>query len=341
MQQSEEQAALRRTCSDACRTGRVSGYSFASHCPATIIDRLMGELESSRVFSQHGGGFVVIGLKRRPANDLYHWLVTGSWARLVLLFALVHFATQALFGVARVLLVAHATGGSILATLAGSRPAGAPDAASAQLGRGLAAAVLGSVRGFVEWVELVLGAGVAFAKFSLVRARVLFSSVAVIGPHDGGQALMFRMANERKSHIVDAKISVMLVRNEVVDGEVVRRAHDLDLTRRGSALFSHAWTAIHPITRASPLRGESPASLEDAGAEVMVNLSGFDERLVKTVHARHVYPAARIRWGSRFREIVKLLPDGRRAVDYRKFHEVTHAEDPAQSPPERTPSRAG
>ena len=151
---------------------------------------------------------------------------------------------------------------------------------------------------------------------------------------------MFRMANERTSHIVDAKVSVMLVRNELHDGEVVRRAHDLDLVRGGSALFSHAWTAIHSIGRDSPLAGESAGSLEGSEAEIIVNISGFDEGLVKTVHARHVYPASRIRWNARFREIVKLREDGRRVIDYRKFHRTVPVEGSPPPPVETTSRRA-
>jgi inward rectifier potassium channel len=302
----------------------------------------MGDLGSTRVFGQHGSGgrgVVTIGLRRRPMSDLYHWLVTGPWSRVVVTFALVYFTTQALFGLARVLVAARlAPGGEILPALLDGLDAPPAEAGPALSARSLAAGTLAALDGFVHWAELVIGAGVVYAKFSLVRARVLFSSVAVVAPHEGGQALMFRMANERTSHIVDAKVSVILVRNEVQDGDVVRRAYDLDLARRGSALFSHAWTAIHPISRASPLSGASAAALEEAEAEVIVNLSGFDEGLVRTVHARHVYPASRIRWNSRFREIVKVLPDGRHAVDYRKFHKVTPLEE-AQTPPERTPAR--
>lgn len=301
----------------------------------------MGDLGSTRVFGQHGARAVVtIGLRRRPVRDLYHWLVTGSWTRLVVLFALVHFATQALFGLGRILLAARGPADAwVVPALLGALQTPPASGASPFSGRALASAALGAVEGFVEWAELVIGAGVVLAKFSLVRARVLFSNVAVIAPHEGGTALMFRMANERTSHIVDAKVSVMLVRNEVQDGEIVRRAHDLDLARRGSALFSHAWTAIHPISRTSPLFGEDAGSLEGAEAEVLVNLSGFDEGLVKTVHARHVYPASRVRFNSRFREIVRVLSDGRHAVDYRKFHKVTPVDAAPETPPERTPAR--
>ncbi len=292
---------------------------------------------STRVFSQTGSGVVVVGLRRRPGRDLYHWLVTGPWTRLIVLYALVYFGTQAIFGVVRLAVVARLPeGGPVLSALTAALE-GSHDPAAPLTARALAAGVLGAVEGFVHWAELVIGAGIVLAKFALVRARVLFSDVAVIGPHAGGEALMFRMANERTSHIVDARCSVMLVRNEVLDGEVVRRAHDLALVRGGSALFSHAWTAIHPIGRDSPLAGASAGTLEGSEAEILVNISGFDEGLEKTVHARHVYPASRIRWNARFREIVKVREDGKRVIDYRKFHRTTSVEDDPRV--EKTPSR--
>ncbi len=300
----------------------------------------MGELGATRVFGRHGGGgIVIIGLKRRPMRDLYHWLVTGSWTRLIVVFAAVYFATLGLFAGARLLVALRLPAdGSLLDALSEAAVAPSPQA-SAFSARGVAAATLSALDGFVHWVELVIASGIVLAKFSLVRARVLFSNVAVVAPHEGGQALMFRMANERTSHIVDAKLTVMLVRNEVQEGEPVRRGHDLDLVRGRSALFSHAWTAIHPLGRGSPLEGETAASLEAAEAEVIVNLSGYDEGLVKTVHARHVYRASRIRWGARFREISKQLPDGRSAIDYRKFHKTISVDDGGAPERDRTPTR--
>jgi inward rectifier potassium channel len=296
----------------------------------------MAGLGSTRVFAHHaGGGTTPIGL-RRPMRDLYHDLVTGSWARLFLVFAAVYFLTGVLFVALRMLLEwklrldPAALAGGLVA-------AGAPPAAPAPTSlRSLALAAAAGVEGFVHWVELVIASGIVLAKFSHLRARVLFSRVAVVAPHAGGTALMFRMANERTSHIVDAKVQMMLVRNEVSDGDFVRRAHDLELQRGGSALFALAWTAIHPIDRDGPLFGETAASLERAEAEIIVTLTGFDEALTRVMYARHVYPADRIRWDQRFREIVRKLPDGTRVVDYGLFHETEPADD---TRPERAPSR--
>jgi inward rectifier potassium channel len=296
----------------------------------------MGGLGSTRVFGQ-SGGVEVVGLRRRPGRDLYHWLVTGPWWRLLAIFALVTAATQTIFGLVHLVLAGRISRlETLLPTLAATldAPAGGDPAPSP---RALALAVASGVEGFVRWAELVVASGIVLAKFSLVRARVLFSDVVVVGPHGGGTALAFRMANERASHIVDARVSVMLVRNELHDGEIARRAHDLALARGGSALFSHAWTAIHPVDAASPLAGETAGSLEGSEAEIIVNISGFDEALVKSVHARHVYPASRIRWNARFREIVRIQEDGRRVIDYRKFHKTAPVEDAA--PAERAAPR--
>jgi inward rectifier potassium channel len=296
---------------------------------------------STRVFEHSGSGVDVVGLRRRPARDLYHWLVTGPWSRLLILYALVFFLTQGLFGLARLLLAVRLpdTGGALLPALAAALEAPAVPAPPLSA-RALAAVALAATDGFVHWVELVIASGIVLAKFSLVRARVLFSEVAVVAPHPAGAALMFRMANERASHIVDAKVSLMLVRNELHDGEVVRRAHDLELLRGGSALFSHAWTAMHVVGRDSPLAGESAGSLEGNEAEIIVNISGFDEGLVKSVHARHVYPASRIRWNARFKEIVKLREDGRRVIDYRKFHRTVPVEGAPPPAVEKTSRKA-
>jgi inward rectifier potassium channel len=292
-------------------------------------------LGSTRVFAHSGSGVVVVGLRRRPARDLYHWLVTGPWSRLLVLYALVYFATQGLFAVARVLL-APQDGALVPAISAVLEPAGDPRPALSA--RAIAAGALDALDGFVHWAEVVIASGIVLAKFALVRARVLFSDVAVVGPHADGDALMFRMANERTSHMVDAKVSVMLVRNELVEEEVVRRAHDLALVRKGSALFSHVWTAIHPIDRDSPLLGETAGTLEGSEAEIIVNISGFDEALGRIVQARHVYPASRIRWNARFREIVRLREDGKRVLDYRRFHKTAPVEGEAART-EKTPAR--
>jgi inward rectifier potassium channel len=292
----------------------------------------MSGLGSTRVFG-HGttGEIRKVGLPRRPLADFYHRLVTGSWARLVATYAVVFFATRALFGALRLLLAAGVpdADGLLPALASTSAPALAAPAFTA---RWLAFEGLAAVDAFVRWLELVVGASILIAKATRVPARILFSRVAVVTPaaQPGGRALLFRMANERTSQMVDAKVAAMLVWDEAGDdGEPVRRAHDLVLARGGSALFAHAWTAVHPIGRDSPLHGASAAVLAERQAELIVTLSGFDEGLTRVIHARHAYGADEILWDRQFREIVKTDRSGARSVDYRRFHDTVPVEAPA------------
>ena len=284
----------------------------------------MSNLGSTRVFGHSTGGVVEVGLRRKPLKDLYHWLVTGPWSRLLLVYAVVYFCTELLFAAIDI-----ATGpvpadrpafwGAVMDAIRAPVEGRDPTAAV----RLVASGVVSGVEGFIRWLEVAIGAGIILNKFSLLRARVIFSRVAVVAPGDGERSLMFRMANERTSNIIDAKVNALLVWNESDErGELVRRAHDLPLARGGSALFTHAWTANHPIDRDSPLYGTDETGLQMSEAEVIISISGYDEALTRVMYARHVYPAEQILWNHRFREIVKPLPDGRRRIDYRRFHEA-------------------
>jgi inward rectifier potassium channel len=165
--------------------------------------------------------------------------------------------------------------------------------------------------------------GLVFTKFARPTARVLFGHHAVIRRWEGVPSLMFRMANARSSQIVEAHVTVMLVRTQrTAEGDLVRRLADLRLLRSQHALFALTWTAVHPIDEASPLRGATPESLAAADAVIVVSFSGFDESLAATVHARHTYPADRILFGRRLADVLVTEPDGTRIIDYRRFHDT-------------------
>jgi len=79
---------------------------------------------------------------------------------------------------------------------------------------------------------------------------------------------------------------------------------------------------MHPITETSPLFGATPESLEKQGVEIIVSLTGLDETVSQTIHARHSFIASEILWNQRFHDIIFVTPTGQRGVDYRNFHKV-------------------
>jgi inward rectifier potassium channel len=134
---------------------------------------------------------------------------------------------------------------------------------------------------------------------------------------------MFRTANKRRNRILEAQIWATLVRDETTaEGEFFRRFYDLTLTRAHTPLFALSWTAMHPIDPSSPLYGETPTSLAEANAELIVILTGIDEDMSQTIHARHSFIADEILWDYHFLDILGWTQDNRRSIDFRNFHRV-------------------
>ena len=79
---------------------------------------------------------------------------------------------------------------------------------------------------------------------------------------------------------------------------------------------------MHVIDHHSPLYGETAETLADGLSEIVVMFRGHHEGFAQTVHTRKVYSSDDIVWGGRFADVFTILPDGRRALDYRRFHEV-------------------
>ena len=165
--------------------------------------------------------------------------------------------------------------------------------------------------------------GITFARFSRPTARVMFSQVATVSTYNGVPTLSVRLANARRNQILEADVGLTLVRNErTSEGIRMRRFYDLQLARRHTPIFSLSFTAMHAIDEASPLYGSTGASLAEEQAELLVTVTGIDETMSQTIHARTSYQANEIAFGKRFADMFGYTQAGRLAIDYSKFHET-------------------
>ncbi len=172
-------------------------------------------------------------------------------------------------------------------------------------------------------IGIAMLTGLAFARFSNPTARVAFSEVATIAPHDSVPTLSFRMANQRSNQILEAQLKVYLMRDEVTpEGQYIRRILDLPLVRNQSPSFALSWLALHPIDESSPLSGMTPEALVETNSTIVVTLSGVDETVTQMMYARHTYAPQDILWNYRFVDLVYKAPDGDRYLDYKHFHDV-------------------
>jgi len=271
------------------------------------------------------GDRAIRGAPTRALDDLYHYLVTVSWPALIGIIASAFVIANLVFAVGY-----YFDGG-----VENARYRSFADMfffsvqTMATIGYGkmvpvtLFSNILVSIEALTGLLALALMTGLVFAKFSRPTARVRFSRYVVVGPRDGTTSLMIRMANMRANRIVEANIHVVFARNETtVEGESIRRFHDLTMTRNRSAMFLLSWTAVHRIVEGSPLFGQTHDSLADSQPEIVVSITGLDETFSQTIHARHLYELDEIIWGARFADVLILHPDGSRSIDYTRFDDV-------------------
>jgi inward rectifier potassium channel len=79
---------------------------------------------------------------------------------------------------------------------------------------------------------------------------------------------------------------------------------------------------MHVIDENSPLYGITVKDLVEQQAEIVITLTGIDETVSQTIHARHSFVASEILCNMRFVDIISRTPEGKRVVDYTRFHEV-------------------
>jgi inward rectifier potassium channel len=267
------------------------------------------------------------GMSHSHWHDPYHLLLMLDWPQFFGLTAISYIATNALFA------LLYLAGGDCIK---GARPGSFLDTFSfsvqtmATIGYGAMypqtdyANLLVSIEALVGLLGVAMATGLMFARFSRPTARVLFSRVAVITPHNGLPTLMLRVANERRNQILEAQIGLSLLRDEVtMEGLSIRRFYDLKLLRSQTRTFALSWIVMHVIDEDSPLYGATPESLEEVQTDIVVTLTGIDETVSQTVHARHYYITDEILWNMRFVDIFSKKPDGRRVLDFNRFHDVT------------------
>lgn len=291
--------------------------------------------ESRRRLLNRDGSFNVRreGLGTWSSLSTYQWLLTVSWPRYLALIVGFYLAVNVVFAAAYV-----AAGPSALAGVHGAT-LGARFVecfffsvhTSATIGYGtiapasLAAQVLVTIESLVGLLGLALATGILFSRFSRPTARILFSRSAVVAPFRGGRALMFRIANARKSEMIELRATVLFSRFR---SDSSGRAFDfLRLERDRVTFFPLTWTIVHPIDGDSPLQGLGLAELRAMRAEFLVLLTGIDDTFGSAVHARSSYDADEIEWGAKFASPFRPPDaDGVLAVDLDRLH-VTQPAD--------------
>ncbi|NEU72438.1 ATP-sensitive inward rectifier potassium channel 10 [Hassallia byssoidea VB512170] len=275
------------------------------------------------------GRFQIMGMNTWYSywREPYHLLLTIPWSGFLLLIAVTYLATNgifALFYLAGGDCVENARPGSFLDMFFFSVQTLASIGYGAMYPKTTYCNIIVTIEAMAGPVAIAVMTGLAFARFSRPTARVMFSRVAIITPHEGMPTLIFRTANQRGNQILEAQMQVYLIRDEVTkEQEFIRRIYDLQLIRNHSPSFTLTWLGMHVIDESSPLYGISAESLIETNTTITVLLTGIDDTIAQSVHARHDYTGREILWNYRFVDVIYRTAEGHRYIDYNFFHDVS------------------
>ena len=289
-----------------------------------------GTRRQGRLVSRNGDkGPIRLGSRGSWYTDIYHRTLVMRWPLFLLVGTALYLVLNFLFGAlywVRAGTIDHARPGSFADAFFFSIQTMATIGYGVLPPTGTYANIVVTVQTIVSLLFAALTTGLTFSRFSRPTARVTFSKVVTVAPHNGVPTLAVRLSNARRNQILEADVSIVLLRVEhTQENQMMRRFYDLPLSRGHTPIFALTFTAMHPIDEASPLHGMTPEMLEAEDAELLVTVTGLDETMSQTVHARTSYTWDEIRFGQRYRDMFGFTPEGRLVIDHDMMDEVEPA----------------
>ncbi len=296
--------------------------------PATLRELPQGAEQhlTRMVPRQPGEGPIRLGVRKSGFSDAYHQMLVLSWGGFLLVGTAVYLLLNVIFAALYLVVpgsIEHARPGRFDDAFFFSIQTMATIGYGVLTPSGTYANLVMTVETMVALVFAAFTTGITFARFSRPTARVSFSRVAVVAPYNGVPTLSVRLANGRSNQILEADVSLTLLRQErSAEGHVMRRFYDLALARHHTPVFSLTFLVMHPINADSPLHGATAESLVAEAAELLLAVTGLDETMSQTIHARTSYKAHEILFGHRFKDMFGYTESGRVVIDFDAFDTV-------------------
>lgn len=186
--------------------------------------------------------------------------------------------------------------------------------------RGLLTSTLASFEAFLGLIFFALATGLMYARFSKPKAKLMYSRNALISPFQEGNALMFRLANQRTNVLMQMEARLILAMHVDTSNGKERKFYDLKTEIDKVLFLALSWTLVHKIDENSPLWGLTENDLEHGDAEVLILITGYDDTFNQVVHSRYSYKAQEFVWNAKFRKPFRTANDGMVILDLAMLH---------------------
>lgn len=165
--------------------------------------------------------------------------------------------------------------------------------------------IIASVEAFLGLLSFSILTGLLYGRFSRPVPRILYSEKAIIAPYLDINGLMIRIANEKSNQLINVETSLTFSRNETTDGNLKRMYYNLPLERSKVKFFAMSWTLVHPITDKSVLFGETLESLAASDAEILLAFEGTNDTFADPIYSRKSYLYDEIEMGKKFKPMLE------------------------------------
>lgn len=179
--------------------------------------------------------------------------------------------------------------------------------------------------------------GAFLAKLARPKKRaetIKFSQSAVICRRQGKLCLMVRVANMRKSLLIQCQLTGKLLHSNVTEEGEKTQVHqssvDFYMDSSGECPFLILpLTFYHVLDEHSPLAGLTAENLLTRDFELLVTLNATMESTAATCQSRTSYIPQEIMWGYEFKPVLFSTTSGRYVADFNFFDKVQVSNDAA------------
>lgn len=250
-----------------------------------------------------------IGVNTSFISDLYYKTIKASWSQFFLFAALAYLLLNFIFACLYYLspaIISNVQSDSLWELFLFSFQTSSTIGYGYFLPQSNTAHIIVILDAIIGIFYVAIITGLAFSKFARPNAKVLFSDKVLFTIFDGKPAIMFRLANGRDTHIVDAKINISaLVPYESQEGFKIRRFYKLKLLSDNNPVFSLSWTAIYIIQDDCPLKDMTIDQMKEKNVIFAISFTGIDDVLSQTVHANYSFKKDSFMQAKKFKDVLR------------------------------------
>lgn len=276
--------------------------------------------ESVRFLNRDGS----VNIKRKSNDkfsgfDVYHWLITTSWVKLIVLIFISYVMVNTLFAFIYYIIGAEKFGGIVMTNPFDNFLElfffSAQTLTTVGYGHiypnSTMISSVAAIESLIGLMGFALATGILYGRFSRPKADIEYSEYAVIAPFKEMNAFMFRVANKKQNELIESESQVNFAINNPETNK--REFFNLQLQISKINFLAFSWTIVHPIDEKSPLKDLTEKDLMDGDAEFIVLLKAINDTYSQTVYSRISYKASEVIWGAKFIPI-KQVPNSNGSI---------------------------